>query len=165
MFLWVDMCTYKWGDRWVLRGWWGGGWVYGNKVLKTSLGFKDIAEIMDDICRLFSFLVAILVHALHWIFRRNDLQSVISGFRRYVDEICAFWDLMQHRMVNLYQHFRTTYQSHLQGSRSPMLHWTSWPLKMDLIHCPETSVKVYHSTLRNTPEERRSQVTCKFRIL
>jgi hypothetical protein len=27
---------------------------------------------------------------------------------------------------------------------------------MGPICCPETSVKVYHSTLRNTPEERRS---------
>jgi hypothetical protein len=36
------------------------------------------------------------------------------------------------------------------------LHWTSWPLKMGPIRCPETSVKGYHSTLRNTPEERRS---------
>jgi hypothetical protein len=29
---------------------------------------------------------------------------------------------------------------------------------MGPIRCPETSVKDYHSTLRNTPEERRSQV-------
>jgi hypothetical protein len=34
--------------------------------------------------------------------------------------------------------------------------WTSWPLKMGPIHCPETSVKDYHSTLCNIPEERRS---------
>jgi hypothetical protein len=27
---------------------------------------------------------------------------------------------------------------------------------MGPIRCPETSVKEYHSTLRNTPEERRS---------
>jgi hypothetical protein len=36
------------------------------------------------------------------------------------------------------------------------LHLTSCPLKMGPIRCPETSVKHYHSTLRNTPEERRS---------
>jgi hypothetical protein len=34
---------------------------------------------------------------------------------------------------------------------------TSSPLKMGPIRCPETSVKDYHSMLRNTPEERRSQ--------
>ena len=39
-------------------------------------------------------------------------------------------------------------RSHLQGSRSP--------LKMGPIGCPETSVQIYHSTLRNTPEECRS---------
>jgi hypothetical protein len=33
--------------------------------------------------------------------------------------------------------------------------WNSWPLKTGPIRCPETSVKDYDSTLRNTPEERR----------
>jgi hypothetical protein len=31
------------------------------------------------------------------------------------------------------------------------------PLKMGPIDCPETSVTNYRSTLRNIPEERRSQ--------
>jgi hypothetical protein len=31
---------------------------------------------------------------------------------------------------------------------------TSWHLKMGPIACPETSVQIYHSTLRNTKEER-----------
>jgi hypothetical protein len=31
----------------------------------------------------------------------------------------------------------------------------SGPLKTGSIGCPETSVQVYHSTLRNSPEERR----------
>jgi hypothetical protein len=70
-----------------------------------------------------------------------------------------FWGIMQRRMVNLYRRFGTIYRSHLRGSRSQMkLHWTSWPLKMRPIYCSETSVKVYHSTLHNTPEERRSQL-------
>jgi hypothetical protein len=30
--------------------------------------------------------------------------------------------------------------------------WTSWPLKMGPIRCPETSVGDYHSALRYTPE-------------
>jgi hypothetical protein len=35
--------------------------------------------------------------------------------------------------------------------------WTSWPLKIGPIHCPETSVNIYHTTPRNIPEERKSQ--------
>jgi hypothetical protein len=35
--------------------------------------------------------------------------------------------------------------------------WTSWPLRMGPLGCPKTSVKDYHSTLRNISEERRSQ--------
>ena len=33
----------------------------------------------------------------------------------------------------------------------------SWPLKMGLLRCSETSVNKYHTTPRNIPEERRSQ--------
>jgi hypothetical protein len=36
--------------------------------------------------------------------------------------------------------------------------WTTWPLKMGPICCPETSVKDYHLTLRYTPEEHSSHV-------
>jgi hypothetical protein len=44
--------------------------------------------------------------------------------------------------------------------------WISWPLKMGPIGCPETSVQNYQSTLRNIPEERRSQiVTSKYETL
>jgi hypothetical protein len=32
--------------------------------------------------------------------------------------------------------------------------------KMGPIHCPKTSVKDYHSTLHNIPEERRSHQHC-----
>jgi hypothetical protein len=52
-----------------------------------------------------------------------------------------FWDIMQHRVVILYRRFGTTYRSHLQGSRSL-----------------ETSIKDYHLTLCNIPEEHRSRI-------
>ena len=39
---------------------------------------------------------------------------------------------------------------------------TSWPLQMGPLRCPETSVKDCHSTLRNIPEERRSQNTQQY---
>ena len=34
----------------------------------------------------------------------------------------------------------------------------SWPLKTGPIGCPETSVRNYHNTLRNSPEERSSNI-------
>ena len=34
----------------------------------------------------------------------------------------------------------------------------SWPLKMGPIGCPETSVRNYHYSLRNSPEERSSHL-------
>jgi hypothetical protein len=36
--------------------------------------------------------------------------------------------------------------------------WTSWPLKMGPIVCPETSVRTYRSTLSNIPEAHRFHV-------
>jgi hypothetical protein len=68
------------------------------------------------------------------------------------------WDITQRRVVILYRRVGTTYRSHLKGSRSPFFSsWTSWPLKMGPICCPETSIKDYRATLRNIPEELRSQ--------
>jgi hypothetical protein len=58
-----------------------------------------------------------------------------------------FWNITQFRVVILYRRFETTYRSS----------WTSWPLKVGPICCPETSVKGYYSTLNNIPEEGRSQ--------
>ena len=43
-----------------------------------------------------------------------------------------------------------TYNSHLQR--------TSWPLKTATICCPETSVRNYHYSLRNSLEERSSHL-------
>ena len=62
--------------------------------------------------------------------------SVISGFRRKVDEICA-----------LLGYFGTARQSNLQGS------CISWPVKMGPIRWPKTSVRNYHYTLCNFPAE------------
>jgi hypothetical protein len=86
-----------------------------------------------------------------------------------------FWGITLRRGVILYRRFGTTYRSHLQGSRSPSLptfrdnvsvpssrlkksknSWTSWPLKMGPIRCPETSGKDYPSAQRYNPEECRS---------
>jgi hypothetical protein len=73
-----------------------------------------------------------------------------------------FWDIMRRRMVIVYRRFGKTYRSHLQGVKcriGPIFtgqQSDSWPMKMGQIICPETSVNDYHSTLLNTPEERRS---------
>jgi hypothetical protein len=70
-----------------------------------------------------------------------------------------FWNITRGRVVILYRRFGTTYRSHLQGSISPRRQErTSWPLKMGPMQRPETPVKDYHSSLRNIPEERRSQI-------
>jgi hypothetical protein len=43
------------------------------------------------------------------------------------------------------------------GTKSIPSSWTVWPLKMERIGCPETSLIKYHSTLRKIPKESRFQ--------
>ena len=57
-------------------------------------------------------------------------------------------------VVTPYRRFGTTYRSHIQGSRG----LDSWPVKMGPIGCHETSVRKYHSILRNIPEDHISHV-------
>lgn len=54
-------------------------------------------------------------------------------------KLSFFWEITQRRVVITYRRFGAT-------------------LKMEPISCPETSVRNYHSALRNILEKRRSQV-------
>ena len=45
---------------------------------------------------------------------------MISGSRCQVDETCELWDIMQRRVEIPNPCFRTTCQSHLEGSRNPL---------------------------------------------
>jgi hypothetical protein len=62
-----------------------------------------------------------------------------------VQRSALFWDITQHIVVIPYQHFRTIYRSHLQGSRIQE-------------GCPKISVSKYHYTLCNIPEKCRSHL-------
>jgi hypothetical protein len=66
---------------------------------------------------------------------------LISGFRR--DEICA---------VMAYYGAFTDVSGQCIG---PIFKGQEVPLKMGTKRCPEMSVKDYHSTLHNMPEERQ----------
>jgi hypothetical protein len=52
-----------------------------------------------------------------------------------------FWDITRRRVVNLWGRFETIFGTIFQGP----------------ISCPEISVRDYHSTLHNIPEEHRCQ--------
>ena len=61
-----------------------------------------------------------------------------------------FWDITQCRLVFPHRTFGTTSRPHLQTSRDPRFSWPRF--------CPETSIRNYHPTLRNIPEEHRSHI-------
>jgi hypothetical protein len=59
--------------------------------------------------------------------------------------------------TNRLRHGTAYIGSYLQTTQRRLLSWTSWPLKMGPISCPETSVSDHQPTLRNIPEKRMSQ--------
>jgi hypothetical protein len=79
--------------------------------------------------------------------QKQRVLAVISGFRRDIDEISA-----------LLGYYATSNGNHLSTFRENVSVPSSRvkTSKKKVIGCLETSVKDYHSTLRNTPEERRS---------
>jgi hypothetical protein len=99
--------------------------------------------------------------------------NCLSTFRDNVWVPCSRVKNPRRRVVIVYRRFGTTYRSHLglwlltredgtdtlsRNVDKQLSHDASdfWPVNMGLIRCPETSVKNYHTTPRNIPEERRS---------
>jgi hypothetical protein len=77
----------------------------------------------------------------------------LQQFREKFDSL---WEgILKQTMTVLCQHFRTNYQSHLQG---PSTSWIALPFKMGLIGCLKMSVWNYHSMMHKIPNERRSNV-------
>jgi hypothetical protein len=112
---------------------------------------------------------------------------VISGFHRDADEICALLGYYATSSGNPLPTFRDyisvpssgvkksksgnplpTFRdnvpvttSRVKKSKKKLL----GPLKVGPIRCPETSVKDYHSTLRNIPEDPKSCVSSSYVLI
>jgi hypothetical protein len=83
--------------------------------------------------------------------------TLISGFRRDVDEICALLGYYAASYGNCIPTFWDNVSVPSSRVKSLTVISDSWHLKMGHIGCPETSVYNYHTTPRNIPEERTSQ--------
>jgi hypothetical protein len=77
----------------------------------------------------------------------GKLPWVISGLHYEVDENCALLGYYAASSGNSLRSFGTKYRSHLQGSI----------FFMRPIGFPKISLRYYHYSLRNDPEERSSQ--------
>ena len=97
------------------------------------------------------------IEDLHASVEHYCILCTISGFCRTVDEICTLsgWCAASSDVLG------TTCRSHLQESRIMV----SWPLKMGPIGCTETSLRNYHYSLRNNPEDCSSHNSIMFRII
>jgi len=123
---------------------------------------------------------AVGVNALHYVYRKGS-ETGLSKFRTYgaalqqrARSVCntaarsfqrcrslkteIFWPVTQQEVELPYRRFRTIYQSHLHGSRILDSVLGFLTLKMGPIGCPETSVRNYHYSLCNNPEERSSHL-------
>ena len=65
-----------------------------------------------------------------------------------------FWNITQRRVVTLYRRFRTTYRSHIQGSKSPL---KTLDDGADILS--RNVGKGLPLELRNIPEEHRSHIS------
>jgi hypothetical protein len=90
-------------------------------------------------------------HSFMYSHKRNLVWSVISVFRRNADKICA---LLGYNAASNGKPL-PTFRDNVSVPSSRV---------MGPIRCPETSVKDYHSTLRYTPEGRRSQIFYEFKL-
>ena len=83
--------------------------------------------------------------------RESERREVICEAGKKYSKVVEIWTFLGYYAAfggNSLQMHRTTYRSHFQGSN----------LKVGPMGCPEVSVRNNHNTLRNTPEERRSQI-------
>jgi hypothetical protein len=68
------------------------------------------------------------------------------GMNQLKIRTALFWNVMQRGFVIFYRSLVTTYE------------FDSWPVKMGPIGCSETSVRIYHYSLRNNPQEPSSHI-------
>ena len=86
---------------------------------------------------------------------------VISGFRREVADICALLDYYTAYSGNSLPTFRENLSVpswRVKKSKQRTIKRIYWLLKMGPRGCPETSVRLYHCMLRNTPKQCRFHV-------
>ena len=79
---------------------------------------------------------------------------VISGFRREVGEICALLCYYTASSGSFLPTFRDNVSAPYSGVKPIDLYWVLDPLEDGT----EKSVRNYHYSLRNNPEERSSQL-------
>ena len=79
----------------------------------------------------------------------NKQQTGPCRDRRLHLSTALVWSITQRVLVIPCRRFGTSYRSIIQDS---------WPLKTGPICCPETSVRNHHHSLRNSPEERSSNL-------
>jgi hypothetical protein len=68
-----------------------------------------------------------------------------------------FWNITRHRVVFPYRRFETTYRSNLKGLNIPRESLNFLALEDGTEDFFETSVRNYHSALRNVSEECSSE--------
>ena len=134
------------GQQWLL--------VYSHKQNCLYCFSWDSDDIAKSACQSKSKQARIMlsVDKLLW---SKSRKCVISGFRPDVAEICTLFRYYEANSGKSIAAFR----DNISVPSSNGKEFSSWPLKMGPIWCPETPLRNYHSTLRNIGEEPRSKVT------
>ena len=82
----------------------------------------------------------VCMHIVLFLYKHQPKKSCIGRYVYYMKRFMLFWDIMQHTVLILYQHFGTTYRSHLHRD------WLVWKCRqgVTILHCTISQKKLYH---------------------
>lgn len=133
-------CSAVMNVLWIIRC---NTWGQDNLVLVLHCFFK--------LAHLFCFVTCVLKI-------QDDISVTDSPSVKQGEEICFI--IVAHKILTL----RSVWKSYHGSYTSPPLLFPMWgllaffldfwPMKMEPMGCPETSISKYHRSLRNNPEER-----------
>jgi hypothetical protein len=107
-------------------------------------------------CELPDWDSALFCSVSDWTYRNSKPSSIVT----FTAELCALLGYYAASSGNSLRTFRDSISaptSRVKKSKKQVPEILDfWHLKMGPVRCPDTSVKDYHSTVRNTPEECRS---------
>jgi hypothetical protein len=101
-----------------------------------------------------------MLHHVVWCVRTDISEELLPPFSEYVEDEgsrkIGFWNCSLGNLSWSVTAVSGQCFSSIFSRQDDHSSWTHWPLKTELMRCPETSAKSQH-TLRNNPKERKSR--------
>jgi hypothetical protein len=113
---------------------------------------------LEKICCQGHILKTYCCYGAQWMRTAQSEKSARLGTSLPGNETASLWNIMLLYKIRWWTVSQKRKLCELTPVMLSSLFWISWLLKMGLIGRPETSVRNYHSTLHNIPEEWRTHM-------